>query len=89
MMVLIPSMRVVKYNARTIVVNSLISGDEMKVGDRVKVVSCKSDFFSNIIGTEGVITEVISNNDFVEFDFVIETDEGEQYLVFEEELELI
>lgn len=82
-------MRVVKYNARTIVVNSLISGDEMKVGDRVKVVSCKSDFFSNIIGTEGVITEVISNNDFVEFDFVIETDEGEQYLVFEEELELI
>ena len=78
-----------KYNARTIVVNLLISGDEMSVGDRVKVVSCKTDFFSNIVGAEGVLTEAILGNYFCEFDFVLLTDEGEEYLVFEEELELI
>jgi hypothetical protein len=63
----------------------------MKVGDRVKVVvSRKNDFFIDITGTVGTITEGFKFiNNLNGFDFVIETDEGQEYLVFEEELELI
>lgn len=63
----------------------------MKVGDRVKVVvSRKNDFFIDITGTVGTITERFKFiNNLNGFDFVIETDEGQEYLVFEEELELI
>lgn len=62
----------------------------MKVGDRVKVVSRKNDFFIDITGTVGTITERAKFiNNLNGFDFVIETDEGQEYLVFEEELELI